>query len=173
MIILNLVLFLLIAVGQALVYWSVRSNSVSSSKKTGSRDAAIARRLTTIVLSDFLCWFPVGLLGLLAATGTPIPGELNVAVAIFVLPVNSALNPFLYTFNVLMEKRLKAQEACLLRRLETRMCTEQTRIEKALHVPPSVNTAMELIKTWLSGMWVWFVCGCVVCVFYVCVCVGA
>ena len=152
MIILNLVLFLLIAVGQALVYWSVRSNSVSSSKKTGSRDAAIARRLTTIVLSDFLCWFPVGLLGLLAATGTPIPGELDVAVAIFVLPFNSALNPFLYTFNVLMEKRLKAQEACLLKRLETRMCTEQTYNGKAWNVQLSVNrsTAIELIKAWLS-----------------------
>ena len=63
MIILNFILFLLIAVGQAFIYWSVRSNSISSSKKTGSRDATIARRLTTIVRSDFLCWFSIGLLG--------------------------------------------------------------------------------------------------------------
>ena len=129
MIILNFVLFLLIAVGQAFIYWSVRFNSISSSKKTGSRDATIARRLTTIVLSDFLCWFPIGLLGVLASTGTPIIDELNVAVAIFVMPFNSALNPFLYTFNVLMEKRRKAQEAKLLKRLETRLCTEQTHVE--------------------------------------------
>ena len=129
MILLNFVLFLLIAVGQAFIYWSVRSNSLSSSKKTGSRDATIARRLTTIVLSDFLCWFPIGLLGVLASTGTPIPGEVNVAVAIFVMPSNSALNPFLYTFNVLMEKRRKAQEAFLLKRLESRLCTQQTQSE--------------------------------------------
>ena len=135
MIILNFVLFLLIALGQAFIYWSVRFNSISSSTKTGSRDATIARRLTTIVLSDFLCWFPIGLLGVLASTGTPIPGELNVAVAIFVMPFNSALNPFLYTFNVLMEKRRKAQEAKLLKRLETRLCTEQTHVEsRALKV---------------------------------------
>ena len=95
----------------------MRSNSISSSKKTGSRDATIARRLTTIVLSDFLCWFPIGLLEMLAATGTRIPDELNVAIAIFVMPFNSALNPFLYTFNVLMEKRRKAEEANLLKRL--------------------------------------------------------
>ena len=152
MIILNFVLFMLIAVGQAFIYWSVRSNSISSSKKTGSRDATIARRLTTIVLSDFLCWFPIGLLGVLASTGTPIPGELNVAVAIFVMPFNSALNPFLYTFNVLMEKRRKAQEAYLLKRLESSMCTEQTHSEKALKMSRPVNrsSAMELIQTWLS-----------------------
>ena len=126
MILLSFALFLLIAVGQAIIYWSVRSNSISSSKNTGSRDATIARRLTTIVLSDFLCWFPIGLLGLLASTGTRIPDEINVAVAIFVMPFNSALNPFLYTFNVLMEKRRKAQEAYLLKQLEFRLCTQQT-----------------------------------------------
>jgi hypothetical protein len=30
--------------------------------------------------------------------------QVNVAMAIFVLPLNSVLNPFLYTFNILMEK---------------------------------------------------------------------
>ena len=148
MIVLNFVLFLLIAVGQAIIYWSVRSNSLSSSKKTGSRDATIARRLTTIVLSDFLCWFPIGLLGVLASTGTPIPDELNVAVAIFVMPFNSALNPFLYTFNVLMEKRQKAQEMYLLKLLETEMCTEQSDAVLKASLTVNKSTAIELIKTW-------------------------
>ena len=136
MIILNFVLFLLIAVCQAIIYWSVRPNSISSSKKTGSRDTTIARRLTTVVLSDFLC-----LLGVLASTGTPIPDELNVAVAIFVMPFNSALNPFLYTFNVLMEKRRKVQEAYLLKRLESRLCTEQTHSDTALKMSLPVKGA--------------------------------
>ena len=150
MIILNFVLFLLIAVGLAFIYWSACSNSISSSTKTRSRDATIARRMTTVVLSDFLCWFPIGLLGLLASTGTPIPDEVNVAAAIFLMPFNSALNPFLYTYNVLMEKRRLAQEANLLKRLETQLRTEQS--STALKTPLSVNrsTAMELIKAWLS-----------------------
>nr|KAG5703871.1 hypothetical protein BaRGS_031505 [Batillaria attramentaria] len=78
-------------------------NSFTSDTRN-TNDLTIARRLTTIVLSDFLCWFPIGLLGLLASTGTPISGEVNVAMAIFVLPLNSALNPFLYTLNMLLEK---------------------------------------------------------------------
>ena len=150
MIILNFVLFLLIAVGQASVYWSARSNSIFSSTKTGSRDATIARRLTTIVLSDFLCRFPIGLLGVLASTGTPIPDELNVAVAIFLMSINSALNPFLYTFNVLMERRRKAQEANLLKRLESRMCTEKNSALLKIPLPVNRSTAMKLTKKWLS-----------------------
>ena len=61
----------------------------------------------------------MGLLGLLAYNGLHIPGELNVAVAIFVLPFNAAFNPFLYTLNVLLEKRRKAKEAALIKMLLT------------------------------------------------------
>nr|KAG5698641.1 hypothetical protein BaRGS_003155 [Batillaria attramentaria] len=106
------------AVGQLLIYMSVQKNSIMSDQKS-AKDTAIARRLTTIVLSDFLCWFPIGLLGLLASTGTPISGEVNVAIAIFVLPLNSAVNPFLYTLNIVLEKRRKAYEARLLEQLVT------------------------------------------------------
>ncbi|KAL8585866.1 hypothetical protein ACOMHN_056461 [Nucella lapillus] len=119
MIVCNLVLFLLIAVGQSLIYWSVRSNTFSrqrtetannASDMIRSKEAIIARRLLSIAMSDFLCWFPIGLCGLLAAVDVAIPGEVNVIMAIFVLPLNSALNPFLYTLNVTLEKRKKAEE---------------------------------------------------------------
>ena len=87
---------------------------------------------------------------MLASAGTPIPEELNVAVAIFVTPFNSALNPFLYTFNVLMEKRRKAQEANLLKRLESRMCTEKNSALLKIPLPVNRYSAMELTKMWLS-----------------------
>nr|KAG5714918.1 hypothetical protein BaRGS_000406 [Batillaria attramentaria] len=103
---------------QIIIFLSVRKNTIASNR--GNQDATIARRLTSIALSDFLCWFPIGLLGLLASKGTPISGEVNVAMVIFVLPLNSALNPFLYTFNVIMEKRRKAAEGRLLQQLNRR-----------------------------------------------------
>nr|KAG5710532.1 hypothetical protein BaRGS_013178 [Batillaria attramentaria] len=108
-IVLNFVLFLVIAAGQVFIYWSIRTNSMTASDTTKtSKDLTIARRLITIAVSDFLCWFPIGLLGLLAANGVPVPGEVNVAVAIVVLPINSAFNPFLYTLNMLLERRRRA-----------------------------------------------------------------
>ena len=110
MIVLNFVLFVLIAVGQLLIYWSIRVNSIPSHDTyRRSKDAAVARRLLAIVMTDFLCWFPIGLLGLLAKVGVPVPGDVKVAMAIFVIPFNSALNPFLYTFNKAMVRRRKSQ----------------------------------------------------------------
>ena len=79
MIVLNLILFLLIAAGQLFVYWSIHGSSmaVSGGQSAGGRsggalnwtqmadrrerDSAIARRLVAVVVSDFLCWFPIGL----------------------------------------------------------------------------------------------------------------
>ena len=120
LIVLNFVLFLLIAVGQASIFFSVRRNTltdVTNVTTRRSRDFQIARRLITIATTDFLCWFPIGMLGLLASQGTSVPGEVNVAMAILVLPVNSALNPFLYTLNVFLERRRRQREERLLKRL--------------------------------------------------------
>ncbi|KAL8559360.1 hypothetical protein ACOMHN_045080 [Nucella lapillus] len=121
MIIFNLVLFILIASGQFMIYWTIRATSSVRSTSNKNKDLTIARRLVSVVVSDFLCWFPIGLLGLLAAHGTPVPGEVNVGMAIFVLPLNAALNPFLYTFNALMEIYKTRQEDRLLKQLEA--CT--------------------------------------------------
>nr|KAG5709255.1 hypothetical protein BaRGS_018007 [Batillaria attramentaria] len=106
-VILNFVLFLLIGVGQAFIYRAVHSSSTEVRMAREKQDTAIARRLFLIVLSDFCCWFPVGLMGLLAAQGMPIPGDVTVITAIFVLPLNSAINPFLYTLGMLLERRRK------------------------------------------------------------------
>ena len=119
-IIFNLVLFLLIATGQAMIYWTIRTTSMAQSSTRKTKDLTIARRLVSVVVSDFLCWFPIGFLGLLAANGTPIPGEVNVGMAIFVLPLNAALNPFLYTFKTLTERWKKMEEKLLMKQLEAR-----------------------------------------------------
>nr|KAG5702061.1 hypothetical protein BaRGS_032310 [Batillaria attramentaria] len=105
-------------------YMTVRRISIMFDSHVAS-NVAIARRLTTIVLSDLLCWFPVGLIGLLALTGTPVSSEVHVAMAIFVLPLNSALNPFLYTVNVLREKRSRAAKARMLEQLARRVVKER------------------------------------------------
>ena len=117
--VLNFVLFLFIATGQAFIYGSIQKNALKSNTTNVARDLTIARRLLSVAVTDFLCWFPIGLCGLLASANTPISGEVNVALAIFVLPLNSALNPFMYTFNTVMEKRRKLKEAMLLRWLKT------------------------------------------------------
>ena len=117
-IILNFFLFVLIAAGQASIFASIRANRMSSlGSARKSQDLSIARRLITIAMSDFLCWFPIGLLGLLASQGQAISGEVSVGMAIFVLPLNSALNPFLYNLTMILERRRRAREGRLMRTL--------------------------------------------------------
>jgi hypothetical protein len=122
MIILNFVLFLLIAAGQALIYRTVKQNTITTAVHSRKpRDHTIAKRLFSVAITNFLCWVPVGLCGLLASHGVPVPGEVNVAMAIFVLPLNAATNPFLYTFNVIMEKRRRDEEGKLLAALKAEL----------------------------------------------------
>ena len=107
--ILNFVIFMIICSGQLMIYFSVQQSSKITST-VSDKDMAIARRLFVVVFSDFCCWFPVGVMGLMANAGVPIPGNVNVLTAIFVLPLNSALNPFLYTYAKYRQKREKKKD---------------------------------------------------------------
>nr|KAG5709114.1 hypothetical protein BaRGS_028570 [Batillaria attramentaria] len=109
-VVLNFFLFLLIGAGQLFIYHAIRNTPMASKTLRRKQDMAIARRLFLIVFSDFCCWFPIGLMGLLVFYGTPIPGEVNVWAAVFILPVNSAINPFLYTLSMLVERWVKRRE---------------------------------------------------------------
>jgi hypothetical protein len=118
-ILLNLVLFILIAGGQAFIYWSVQQNAMATHTTRKSHDVTVARRLITVAVTDFLCWFPIGLCGILAWSGVAIPGEVSVTMAILVLPINAALNTFLYTFNVIMEKHKKAKMEKMINKMKS------------------------------------------------------
>ena len=123
-IILNFILFVFIGVGQVFIYLAVRKASTAAGSQRREKDMTLARRLFLVVFTDFCCWFPIGLMGLLAASGTPIPGQVNVWAAIFVLPLNSALNPFLYTLNGLMEQRKKRRMEKRTRRIIAKLKSE-------------------------------------------------
>ncbi|KAI8792337.1 G-protein coupled receptor GRL101, partial [Biomphalaria glabrata] len=52
----------------------------------------------------FMCWFPVGILGFLSLNGHIFDREVYAWVAVLVLPINSALNPIIYTFPAIYQK---------------------------------------------------------------------
>ena len=79
----------------------VSSNSIK-------RESALARRVFAIILTDFSCWVPVIILSILALTGQfhDEEGLVYVWFAVFVLPVNSSVNPVLYTFSTPKVRRM-------------------------------------------------------------------
>nr|XP_058955681.1 uncharacterized protein LOC131782962 isoform X10 [Pocillopora verrucosa] len=65
------------------------------------REASLAKRVFFIVLTDCACWLPIVAIGMrsLLEKSFRTPGDLAVWIAVFVLPVNSAINPILYTLS--------------------------------------------------------------------------
>ncbi|XP_052071162.1 uncharacterized protein LOC127709600 [Mytilus californianus] len=99
----NCTAFIVIAWCQLSIYQIAKSSNRIMTKRT-KQDLTLARRLFLIVLTDFLCWFPVGIMGILAMAGQVFPSEVYSWVAVFVMPLNAALNPFLYTFSTIKQK---------------------------------------------------------------------
>ena len=102
-------------------------------------------------MSDFLCWFPIGITGLLAANDARIPGEVNVAMAMTVMPLNSTINPFLYTLNIVLERRRRAREQRLqdwMNKKVKAMVVEATGNKLTMHYTRA--EASELLRQWLA-----------------------
>ena len=97
-----------IGIGQFAIYRANWANSKNASlneeqaKRRYKRDMAIARQLSLVVITDFLCWCPICVMGLMAQSGHKIPSSAYAWSAVVVLPVNSAINPFLYTLRYLV-----------------------------------------------------------------------
>ncbi|XP_077989816.1 uncharacterized protein LOC144444277, partial [Glandiceps talaboti] len=106
---LNFLSFILIFVCYLLMYVSVRRSKKASglkSSKSSKAAATIAKRMTLIVLTDFCCWVPITVMGILALTdAVTIPGIVYAWTAVFILPFNSAMNPILYTISTINFKK--------------------------------------------------------------------
>ncbi|CAH1968678.1 unnamed protein product [Acanthoscelides obtectus] len=110
----------------------IRASGVAcrSTRQSQDRDK-VAQRFGIIVLTDCLCWVPVITVKLIALAGTPIHQNLYAWLAIFVLPINSALNPVLYTLTTTIFKKQMSKliNSCWSKR---KKCEHQTASESAL-----------------------------------------
>ncbi len=105
---LNLICFLIILLCYIAVFVGLRKSSKRVGRKKRSRDeeVRIAVKMAVIIGTDFLCWMPVILMGVLAQTGVAvIPLEAYTWSVVFILPINSSLNPYLYTITTILSNR--------------------------------------------------------------------
>ena len=118
---LNLALYSFIGVAQSVICWSFINYTVTIQDPVGtSKSLCNARRLFLVCISNFVCWFPVTLTGLLVSLGTPLAKEIRVAMAIVAVPLNSALNPYLYALSVGLERQRKEEKERLLKYLKAK-----------------------------------------------------
>ena len=99
--VLNGVSFLFILLAYVLMYRSIVKAASAVRSTRVKKESAIAKRMMFIILTDFLCWFPVIIVSTLALTGNLYDPSKQVYawIAVFVLPINSSINPVLYTFS--------------------------------------------------------------------------
>ena len=98
---LNFVSFVYILVAYIVMFITVQNTSRKVRSTNMTRESQMARRMFFIILTDFLCWMPVILIGLLSLLRKFHDPEKQayIWIAVFVLPVNSSINPILYTFS--------------------------------------------------------------------------
>ena len=98
---LNFVSFVYILVAYIVMFMTVKNTAKKVRSTNMKRESQMARRMFFIILTDFLCWMPVILIGVLSLLGKFHDPEKQayIWIAVFVLPINSSINPFLYTFS--------------------------------------------------------------------------
>ena len=109
---LNFVCFLFIFICYIIMFFHVKLIS-KDVKQASNRtdDLKIAVRMAAIVGTDFICWMPVIIMGILSQTGAAvIPLQMYTWSVVFILPINSSLNPYLYTIASLITDYRKAAE---------------------------------------------------------------
>uniref|UniRef100_A0A2K5BV07 Relaxin family peptide receptor 1 n=1 Tax=Aotus nancymaae TaxID=37293 RepID=A0A2K5BV07_AOTNA len=95
----NLAAFIIIIFSYASMFYSVHQSTITATeiRNQVKKEMILAKRFFFIVFTDALCWIPVFVLKFLSLLQVEIPGTITSWVVIFILPINSALNPILYT----------------------------------------------------------------------------
>ncbi|KAK3782892.1 hypothetical protein RRG08_002521 [Elysia crispata] len=110
--VLNFLSFLIIAFSYIWMFFVAKKTRSAARVPESKTEAAMARRMTFIVVTDFACWVPIILLGFVSLGGVRTSNDIYAWVAVVFLPVNSAINPLLYTlstapFMINVQKRVR------------------------------------------------------------------
>ncbi|KAJ8022743.1 hypothetical protein HOLleu_37727 [Holothuria leucospilota] len=101
----SICLFIVIICYVSMFISVLRSGQHSNRAAGSSDDLKLATRMSIIVGTDMLCWLPVIILGVLSQCGKQIPSKANPWLVVFVVPINSALNPFIYSYGILKKRK--------------------------------------------------------------------
>ena len=137
----NLVFFIFIGVGQSLIFRTLKKKGKQTRKNMSKisqlyenqkrQEFEVAKRLFLVVITDFMCLFPIITMGLMALAGVSLGDAAYRWSALLVMPINSALNPVLYTLpdvrkrwqNFKETRRQRRKNEASKRRLARKMAT--------------------------------------------------
>ncbi|XP_017052214.1 relaxin receptor 2 isoform X1 [Drosophila ficusphila] len=108
---------------------AIRDSGGGMRSTHSGRENVVATRFAIIVTTDCACWLPIIVVKVAALSGCEISPDLYAWLAVLVLPVNSALNPVLYTlttaaFKQQLRRYCHTLPSCSLVNNETRSQTQ-------------------------------------------------
>ncbi|KAK3745224.1 hypothetical protein QZH41_001850 [Actinostola sp. cb2023] len=103
----NFAAFVFMLVAYIAIFSKVKRSANAVRSTAINRESSLAKKVIFIILTDFLCWMPVIVIGILSLTGNfnDPTKQVYVWIAVFVLPINSSINPFLYTFATVQSRK--------------------------------------------------------------------
>ncbi|CAG0905466.1 unnamed protein product [Darwinula stevensoni] len=110
--------FIFICFCYAKMYATIRAarsggNRAPATQSTRN-DLQIAKRMSLLVFTDFLCWAPIAFFGLTALMGKPLLSVSHAKVLlVFFYPINATANPYMYA---IVTKQYRSDLYALLRR---------------------------------------------------------
>jgi len=93
----NFIALLYIAAAYVTIYRrSTRNTLARTSQQTSAQAQAMYRKITVLIATDMICWFPVCIMTFLSMSGVVLDPLAYAVSAIVLLPINSSLNPIIY-----------------------------------------------------------------------------
>ena len=106
---LNSLLISFIVVGYALIFYKISSQTVDKrAKKKSEKENSVSVRIFLIMVTDVSCWLPIIVFSFASYFGYQINDVVHSLTSIVLLPINSLLNPVLYSrIDVVLFEKLK------------------------------------------------------------------
>ena len=93
----NCLSFIFIAIGYVCIFIKSRNKLEIVKNQTEKTDSRLQRRISRIIITDFLCWIPICIIAFVKLSGIYVDDVAYIVTAGLLLPINSAFNPFLYS----------------------------------------------------------------------------
>ena len=114
LLIFNLVAFCFIVFAYGMIFFQTRKvgKEVGRDQMTAN-DVRLARKVALLVGTDFACWVPIVLISFLSFFAIYVPPQVSAWIAVVVLPINSSLNPLLYSDAITTGLKLLTCALCI------------------------------------------------------------
>ena len=92
----NFISFIFVAIGYIIVLYKTTYGS-NQAGGADERSAQMQKRISRMIITDFACWVPICIMVYLTTGGVAISKVIYFVTAGVLLPINSAINPLLYS----------------------------------------------------------------------------